>query len=165
MLKTHYRQPIDWTVERLWEAEDQIVQWSFVIDDIVEPLNSPGLRQTSKGPDSEVVQALADDLNTHMALAALLRLAKEVRSNFEKLPIFISSLELMGLMPERPANLNSDSTERRNLIEKVGPLIEARLVARREKNFHEADRIRDELAAMGIVLKDTKDGTTWEIAR
>jgi cysteinyl-tRNA synthetase len=43
--------------------------------------------------------------------------------------------------------------------------IEARNAARREKNFREADRIRDELAAMGIVLKDSKDRTTWEIAR
>jgi cysteinyl-tRNA synthetase len=40
-----------------------------------------------------------------------------------------------------------------------------RVAARKSKNFAEADRIRDELAAMGVVLHDTKDGTTWEIAR
>jgi len=44
-------------------------------------------------------------------------------------------------------------------------LIEERAVARKAKNFKESDRIRDELAAMGVVLKDSKDGTTWEIAR
>jgi cysteinyl-tRNA synthetase len=43
--------------------------------------------------------------------------------------------------------------------------VAARNAARKAKNFGEADRIRDELAAMGIVLKDSKDGTTWEIAR
>ena len=48
---------------------------------------------------------------------------------------------------------------------KVQDLIQARDIARREKNFKESDRIRDELAKMGVVLKDTKDGTTWEIAR
>jgi cysteinyl-tRNA synthetase len=48
---------------------------------------------------------------------------------------------------------------------KVVSLIEARDTARRTKNFKEADRIRDELAAMGVVLKDSKGGTTWEIAR
>jgi cysteinyl-tRNA synthetase len=47
----------------------------------------------------------------------------------------------------------------------VDALIEARATARKAKNFAESDRIRDELAAMGVVLKDTKDGTTWEIAR
>ena len=44
-------------------------------------------------------------------------------------------------------------------------LIEARNAARKAKDFSESDRIRDELAKMGVVLKDTKDGTTWEIAR
>jgi cysteinyl-tRNA synthetase len=47
----------------------------------------------------------------------------------------------------------------------VRPLIEARETARKAKNFKEADRLRDELSKMGVVLKDTKDGTTWEIAR
>ena len=47
----------------------------------------------------------------------------------------------------------------------VKDLIDKRVTARKAKNFAEADRIRDELAAMGIVLKDSKDGTTWEIAR
>jgi len=48
---------------------------------------------------------------------------------------------------------------------KVVSLIDARNAARKAKNFKESDRIRDELAAMGVVLKDSKDGTTWEIAR
>ena len=48
---------------------------------------------------------------------------------------------------------------------KIEALIAARNAARKAKNFTESDRIRDELAAMGVVLKDTKDGTTWEIAR
>jgi cysteinyl-tRNA synthetase len=165
MLKTHYRQPLDWTVQRLWDAEDQIVQWSFVIDDIVEPLNTPELRQGSGGPDPEVVEALCDDLNTHMAIAAVSRLAKETRSNPGKLSALISSLNLMGLSPERPANLGIENEERRDLIEKIGSLVEARNTARKAKDFKESDRIRDELAKMGVVLHDTKDGTTWEIAR
>jgi len=47
----------------------------------------------------------------------------------------------------------------------VDALITARNAARKAKDFKESDRIRDELAAMGVVLKDSKDGTTWEIAR
>jgi cysteinyl-tRNA synthetase len=47
----------------------------------------------------------------------------------------------------------------------VANLIEARAAARAARRFEESDRIRDELAAMGVVLKDSKDGTTWEIAR
>jgi cysteinyl-tRNA synthetase len=49
--------------------------------------------------------------------------------------------------------------------DKVKALVEERAAARSAKNFKESDRIRDELAAMGVVLKDSKDGTTWEVAR
>jgi cysteinyl-tRNA synthetase len=49
--------------------------------------------------------------------------------------------------------------------QRLKELIAARDAARKAKNFAESDRIRDELAKMGIVIKDTKDGTTWEIAR
>jgi cysteinyl-tRNA synthetase len=58
----------------------------------------------------------------------------------------------------RPASVSIDEV-------KVVKLLEARSAARKAKNFKESDRIRDELAAMGVVLKDSKDGTTWEIAR
>jgi cysteinyl-tRNA synthetase len=58
----------------------------------------------------------------------------------------------------RPASVSIDEA-------KIVKLIEARTAARKAKNFKESDRIRDELAAMGVVLKDSKDGTTWEIAR
>jgi cysteinyl-tRNA synthetase len=100
-----------------------------------------------------------------MAIAAVSRLAKETRSNPGKLSALISSLNLMGLSPERPANLGIENEERRDLIEKIGSLVEARNTARKAKDFKESDRIRDELAKMGVVLHDTKDGTTWEIAR
>jgi cysteinyl-tRNA synthetase len=50
-------------------------------------------------------------------------------------------------------------------IRKVNSLVATRTAARKAKNFAESDRIRDELSAMGVVLKDSKDGTTWEVAR
>ena len=55
--------------------------------------------------------------------------------------------------------------DRTSLNAKIEELVEARTAARKAKDFKESDRIRDELAAMGIVLKDLKDGTTWEVAR
>jgi cysteinyl-tRNA synthetase len=150
----------------LWEAEDQIVNWSIVIDDIIEPLNTPELQLSSDGPDPEVVEALCDDLNTHLALTVLWRLAKEIRSDAEKLGTFYSSLKLMGLVPERPANLRLDNEQRRDLIERVTELVDTRSAARQVKNFKESDRIRDELAKMGVELEDHKDGTTtWKLKR
>jgi cysteinyl-tRNA synthetase len=77
-----------------------------------------------------------------------------------------ASAQLIGLLQLpaakwrafRPASVSVDEA-------KIASLIEARTAARAAKNFKESDRIRDELAAMGVVLKDSKDGTTWEIAR
>jgi cysteinyl-tRNA synthetase len=166
MLKTHYRQPIDWTVQRLWEAEDQIVQWSFAVDDTIEPLNNSTLIQKSGGPHPDLVAALHDDLNTHLAVTVLSGLAKEARANSEVLPVFRASLKLMGIKLSKPANLDADNSARLDLMDKVDPLIEERNAARVRKDWKESDRIRDELKAMGVVIKDNKDGTTtWEVAR
>ena len=73
---------------------------------------------------------------------------------------------LVGLMAQSRRKF-MQRYPRRTIVDeaKVVSLIEARKEARKAKNFAESDRIRDELAAMGVVLKDSKDGTTWEIAR
>jgi cysteinyl-tRNA synthetase len=86
-------------------------------------------------------------------------------SNEAKLQI-IADLRLLGVDLSR---FWTKVQERSGIFQvdeaKVDDLIHARNAARRDKNFAEADRMRDELAKMGVVLKDSKDGTTWEIAR
>jgi cysteinyl-tRNA synthetase len=73
---------------------------------------------------------------------------------------------LMGLLGKTASEYRSASVAAASIdTATVELLISARNAARREKNFSAADRIRNELAAMGVVLKDSKDGTTWEIAR
>jgi cysteinyl-tRNA synthetase len=121
------------------------------------------------------VQALCDDLNTPSLLTRLHAMANEIRSasgppQAELKRAFKASCALMGLVAQtRDAYVANHP--RRKVIDqsidhaKVDALIEARTAARKAKNFAESDRIRDELAAMGVVLKDTKDGTAWEIAR
>ena len=75
----------------------------------------------------------------------------------------------MGFFGFRPDELKAWRTERAPAPalpkEEIENRIAARTAARQAKNFKESDRIRDELAAMGVVIKDSKDGTTWEIAR
>jgi cysteinyl-tRNA synthetase len=81
----------------------------------------------------------------------------------------LKKLELAGLgaeiSPDGDVTLIPLTEAAKNLDKKIDDLIVERNAARKAKNFREADRIRDELAAMGVVLKDSKDGTTWEIAR
>jgi cysteinyl-tRNA synthetase len=150
MLGTHYRQPINWTVKNLEEAEKALAGWFDAASDQAEPR-----------PASAVVEALADDLNTPKAIAELHAL--RTRAGHKSLG---GTLHFLGFRPgeftswreTRAPKLTVDETD-------IERLVELRLAARQAKDFTEADRIRDELAAMGVVLKDSKDGTTWEIAR
>jgi cysteinyl-tRNA synthetase len=148
MLKTHYRQPIDWTVKALEEAEKTLADWA----DVARPA-------APSQPSSELLEALTDDLNTARVFAELHALRKAGDG-----PALRASLDLLGiaLPAEEQASVAVAEIER---------LIADRLEARRTRSFAESDRIRDELAAMGIALKDGKDPatgeptTTWEVKR
>ncbi len=148
MLKTHYRQPIDWTVKALEEAEKTLQDWAEA---------TAGAKPSE--PSAELLDALADDLNTARVLAELHSLRKAGDGAAMR-----AGLDLLGIrLPELAAPTS--------IAPEVERLITARLDARRAKNFAESDRIRDELAAMGITLKDGKDPTTgeptttWEVKR
>jgi len=156
MLQTHYRQPMNWTVAGLREAQKNLDHWYALTADA-----GPGYLC------ADALDALVDDLNTPKALVALHELRGEaVKGAKPAAACLKASAQLIGLLQRtpgewaafRPASVTIDETA-------VASLIEARDAARKAKDFKESDRIRDELAKLGIVLKDSKDGTTWEIAR
>ena len=107
-------------------------------------------------PSPALIEALVDDLNTPKAIAELFRLYREL-----DLGALRASLALMGFDPDAwQAGKSVDPA----LEEKIVSLIENRLAARQAKNWAESDRLRDALAAMGVAIKDNKDGTTsWEM--
>ncbi|RCS23198.1 cysteine--tRNA ligase [Phyllobacterium salinisoli] len=174
MLMTHYRQPIDFGVERLEEAEKILLRWAdlrkiaenadwkVVANRMAEPL-----------PTQAFKDALSDDLNTAAAFTELHRLAKEASSgNRDALFELVSGWSILGFDLEDFVALDDMAAV---LSAAEGEKIEAAIARRRscidEKNWTEADRIRDELAAQGIQLKDSKDPvtgervTTWEVKR
>jgi cysteinyl-tRNA synthetase len=163
MLSTHYRQPINWTERGLQEAKRTLDHW-YELTAGAAP-NSPLC--------AGVLEALSDDLNTPEALAGLHELRSEAAKGSKAAAACLkASAGLMGLLQGtaeqwkawRPAALVLDEA-------RIAALLEARSAARKARNFEEADRIRDELAAMGIQLKDSKDPktgeivTTWEVRR
>jgi cysteinyl-tRNA synthetase len=171
MLQTHYRQPIDWTVKRLWAAEDKIVQWSFAYEDAFEPLNKIPLEFDSAPMDAGLLEALSDDLNTHLAIVRLDELADQARQNPKKIANFRSALRLLGLTPEWAEGVGAKEAATQEIFDKAQPMIDLRNAARKVRDFKRSDEIRDELLAMGIHLKDGKDPvtgepvTTWEVKR
>jgi len=182
MLRTHYRQPIDWTVKALEEANTTCVEWY---------LNSHDADPDAVAPD-EIILALLDDLNVHAAFTSMHELNRKARKGDRSASAKLrAALDLLGIELKHEhwkkflilkrniddidnASLNElILEERESFLASVGKtkaeidaLIRDRLAARAEKNWAESDRIRDQLAAMGVMLKDNKDGTTtWEINR
>ncbi|HUE46190.1 MAG TPA: cysteine--tRNA ligase [Aestuariivirgaceae bacterium] len=163
MLQTHYRKPIDWTVSALKSAESRFIEWADIKKDLEESQHVPS--ESADFPaDERVLAALSDDLNTPLALSRLHRLGEKAAEDHEAGQAFLSSLRLLGF-EGWSAEQDQRSSKLQALAPEVETLIATRNEARRAKNFGEADRIRDELAEMGIELHDTKDGTSWEVRR
>ena len=160
MLRTHYRQPIDFTSKALEDARKKLDCWMRVARLAL------GGEPASQAPSDGVIAALADDLNTHAALTSLDRLFNttgEAQADAHRQLgadlIFLGLASRSELKKPHAEFVSVDAGE-------VEALIAARLAARAAKNWPESDRLRDELVAMGITLKDNKDGTTtWEVKR
>jgi cysteinyl-tRNA synthetase len=156
MLKTHYRQPIDWTVKALEEAEKTLDSWARVwLSDFKE----------TKMAD-EAREILADDLNTPALISWFHSTYKRAESGDgsaqRNLTETLRAFGFDNLFARSAGSLGLTDDEKKFIEEKKA----ARNAARAAKNWAESDRIRDELAAMGIALKDNKDGTTtWEVKR
>ncbi len=160
MLRTHYRQPMDFTSKALEEAKKKIENWIRAVRITL------GGEALALGPSSDVIAALADDLNTHSALTALDRMFNTSGDEQAKAHRQLGAdLVFLGLASR--SELKKPHVEASHVrADEVDALIAARIAARAVKNWAESDRIRDELVAMGVVLKDNKDGTTtWEVKR
>ena len=160
MLRTHYRQPLDWTLVGLDEAHK--ILWEWYGD--LEGKDSEG------GVPGQVLDALMDDLNTPKAIAEMHRLHSaghwgglRATLSFFGFSAKRSKVERVKVQEKKAAGVAG--------VSEVNALIEARSAARAARDFKEADRIRGELEAMGIMLKDAKDPktgelvTTWKVAR
>jgi cysteinyl-tRNA synthetase len=148
MLRTHYRQPIDWTIKSLEESWRTLEGF----------FNNAGAALAEPGRiAAPVLEALVDDLNTPKAIAELHALDRPGAQN-----MLGETLKALGFT----GNLASPKAEAAVDVAAVNALITARLDARKAKNWAESDRLRDELAKLGVAIKDNKDGTTsWEVKR
>lgn len=168
MLMTHYTQPIDWTVERLNEVRKSLCNLIRFADQFSGSIANTDL-------DHKVLQALLDDLNTSKAVARLHELTK-VKSGDDTQKaagLLNKALRFLGVWDGEPAadietvgcTVDTDQEARIELQ------VQLRTKAIEDKNWAEADRIRDALLAEGIQLKDGKNPdtgkreTSWEIKR
>jgi cysteinyl-tRNA synthetase len=174
MLQTHYREPIDWTARRFAEASNELVTWYTVLRsanfDVDHPIVS----------SADICSALSDDLSGWSAIGILrdAHSKSDVRSLGEGLsllglldPEFLTSHHLLFERSDESCDPKAGLAEIKMTKAEIELQRDERLTLLAAKNFAEADRIRDELLAQGIQLKDSKDSvtgervTTWEVKR
>jgi cysteinyl-tRNA synthetase len=174
MLMTHYRQPFDFSRDIMEQAHVALRSFATF-----------GRRERKASPSTEFFDALSDDLNTPRAIAELHRLLKvarygdadaaetgtetQGRASLQAAQQLGAGLMFLGIDLQQFDQQWAEKQVRSGLSAdfqaKTEILVKARNAARKAKDFEEADRIRDELAKMGVVLKDSPEGTTWEVAR
>ena len=172
MISSQYRSPINYSVDiieqckaslqRLYTCRDNL---DFAIANGVDalPQNSDEIKNLLSSRREQFISAMDDDLNTADAISAVFELVRDINTNVigenssKELAEFASEIfdELTGVLG-LVYNRKTDT-----LDSEIEALIEARQTARKEKNWAEADRIRDELKAQGIILEDTPQGVKW----
>ena len=157
LLSAHYRQPLDFSLRALDEAKN-------ALDRFYTALRAAVGTDASDGDAAGVQAALEDDLNTPQAIAELHGLASELNKNPADGAIkgaLLAGGAMLGLLQQDPEDWFKQGAGDIDEAE-IEALIEERVAARAAKYFAESDRIRDELAAAGIVLEDGAGGTTWK---
>jgi cysteinyl-tRNA synthetase len=164
LLGTHYRKPLDWNSASLTQAKQALDRLYRTLEQL------PGPGEPADKPPQGVLAALEDDLNTPKAFAELFALAHQANTSSddgERRALksqLLAAGALLGLLGQDPAAWFRDTGAASLEPAEIERLIDARNAARRAKDFSEADRIRDQLAAAGVVLEDGPHKTRWRLA-
>jgi cysteinyl-tRNA synthetase len=164
LLSAHYRQPLDWTEAGLREAKAQLDRLYRALDSLKDV--NPG----NTGASAAFIAALADDINTPKALAELHQIANaanKATDPAERARLkgeLLGAGHLLGLLQQDPAAWLKGEVAADIDEAEIETLIAARKDARARKDWAESDRIRDALAARGILLEDKAGQTTWRVA-
>ena len=158
LLSSHYRQGLDWNEKIIHQAKKLLGKIYQILDELNDIQEFKDVSS-----NKEVISTLMDDLNTPGLIAELNQIAKEYNADKGVDKKIIKSKLLLigsvlGIFQDKSFNIVSD-----DLKNKVEALINDRNDAKSEKNFELADSIRNELNELGIEIKDTSDGTSWNI--
>ena len=164
LLKTHYRSPLDFTKEGLAEAKESLDRFYGALR------HTQDVTVRDTGVPDAVMTALSDDLNTPLAIAHMheitgeLNKAKSEKDQWQFKSALLGAGKIVGLLEQDPEDWFKWQAEGGSGIDdtSIDDLIQRRIEARKAKDFAEADRIRDDLAAQGIMLEDGPDGTIWK---
>lgn len=167
LVSSHYRSQVDYSEDNLEEANRSLTRLYHALRGIV-PAKGSDVPETDH--DREFTAAMDDDFNTAGAIAVLHAVANEInqfRRLGEETPakqaaaVLVRLGSVLGILQQDPEMFFQSDTGGELTAEDIEAMIQARADARKAKNFAEADRIRDELAEKGIILDDSREGTSW----
>ena len=160
MMLTHYRQPLNWTEKSLQDSKKTLDKWYKILDK-----HDHTLTRKNELISDKILNALADDVNTPQAIAELHQLSKVASDgDIEALESFYNSCQFLGILTSDYNSWSSWKSKTNDIDENlINKLIEKRNEARNAKDFAEADRIRDELLDMDVILEDRDNKTTWKL--
>lgn len=168
LLSAHYRQPLDWSDSALQQTQRTLDRLYTVLRNTQEQFGP----LTAGQPGEAFMAALEDDLNTPVALAELNRAAKALANaeNQQQAQALgaelLADAELIGLLQDTPEQWFARFVDHQDVsAEAVEQLIAERNQARADRDFQTADRIRDQLTEMGVVLEDGAGTTRWRIEK
>ncbi|WP_249976742.1 cysteine--tRNA ligase [Vreelandella olivaria] len=170
LVASHYRSAINYSVDSLYEARKSLTRFYTALDGLTETVDDQGC----VGVYAErFTAAMDDDFNTPEALAVLFDLVRDLNRARSEAPEHALRLAgelkrlagVLGLLQQPPQIFLKGSQQQGVALseEEIEAKIAQRKEAKTNKDFAQADAIRDELAALGIILKDSREGTTWVI--
>ncbi len=163
LLSAHYRQPLDWSSETIESARRMLDRLYGAIRGIEVSADD----RANSEPPAAVIAALADDINTPKALAEMFNLARTLNRTTDASERSIqaaglfAAADLVGLLQKDPEDWFTTSANSELTDGEIESLIAERNKARADKDFANADAVRDKLATKGISIEDGPDGTRW----
>ena len=154
LISAHYRQPLDWNDKLLKDCDNTINKWYNVYQSINEKINIP----------IEILKPLFDDLNTPGYIANLHNLYEKAQNGSDNdKKLFISACQFIGLLNETKESWLNFRREKVSISEsEISFMIEKRNIARENKDYKEADKIRGELLDKGVLIEDKDGKTIWK---
>ena len=184
ILSTHYRSPLDFSDERLKEAERSLTRLATAQENLRALAQIPGVGPTEEslalqnkvaGFRTEFLEAMRDDFNTALAISHMFALGREINTYYQNVvstnnrpdgklvnlmsKVFAEMCSIIGVLEKTDAEESADAGLENALVEMM---IGLRQEARQNKNYAQADALRDKLAATGIILEDTPQGVRWK---
>ncbi len=179
LVASHYRSAINYAPESLADARKSLERFYNSLEGLALEGQALVGSESSAGErdrqfDARFTSAMDDDFNTPEALSVLFDLARELnrakKESPEQAPALAAELRrlggILGLLQQDPATfLQGGASDLPLSEEEIQERIDARAAAKKARDFAAADAIRDELAALGIILKDSREGTTWVVEK